>query len=126
MLSSPLGQHVLNYEPPRRFVIPAFTMFDGSNDPYMLHYNQGTKFPKLQPKYRLLVEIDKIYPPKNRLYQILAIFPHFSCFFGEISLFFPSFQKSGKKNASKEIRTHPKCLEVTPSSNQAIDCTYYI
>ena len=42
MLSSPLGQHVLNYEPPRGFVILAFTMFDGSNDPYdhILHYNQ--------------------------------------------------------------------------------------
>ena len=44
MLSSPLGQHILNYEPPRGFVMPSFTMFDGSNDPYdhMLHYNQAT------------------------------------------------------------------------------------
>ena len=43
MLSSPLGQHILDYEPPHGFVIPAFTMFDGSADPYdrMLHYNQG-------------------------------------------------------------------------------------
>ena len=43
MLSSPLGQHILNYKSPRRFVMPAFTMFDGSNDPYdhMLHYNQA-------------------------------------------------------------------------------------
>ena len=43
MLSSPLGQHILNYEPPRAFVMLAFTMFDGSNDPYdhMLHYNQA-------------------------------------------------------------------------------------
>ena len=42
MLSSPLGQHILEYEPPRGFVILAFTMFDGSVDPYdhMLHYNQ--------------------------------------------------------------------------------------
>ena len=42
MLSSPLGRHILDYEPPRRFVIPTFTMFDGSTDPYnhMLHYNQ--------------------------------------------------------------------------------------
>ena len=42
MLSSPLGQHILNYKPPRGFVMPAFTMFDGSNDPYdhMLNYNQ--------------------------------------------------------------------------------------
>ena len=43
MLSSPLGRHILDYEPPHRFVIPAFTMFDGSTDPYnhMLHYNQA-------------------------------------------------------------------------------------
>ena len=43
MLSSPLGQHILNYKPPQGFVMPAFTMFDGSNDPYdhMLHYNQA-------------------------------------------------------------------------------------
>ena len=42
MLSSPLGQHILEYEPPCGFVIPAFTMFDGLVDPYdhMLHYNQ--------------------------------------------------------------------------------------
>ena len=42
MLSSPLGQHILEYEPPRGYVILAFTMFDGSVDPYdhMLHYNQ--------------------------------------------------------------------------------------
>ena len=43
MLSSPLGQHILDYEPPRGFVIPAFATFDGSTDPYdhMLHYNQA-------------------------------------------------------------------------------------
>ena len=43
MLSLPLGQHILNYKPPRGFVMPTFTMFDGSNDPYdhMLHYNQA-------------------------------------------------------------------------------------
>ena len=43
MLFSPLGQHILNYESPRRFVIPAFTTLDGSADPYdhMLHYNQA-------------------------------------------------------------------------------------
>ena len=42
MLSSPLGQHILNYEPPRGFFMPTFVMFDGSSDPYdhMLHYNQ--------------------------------------------------------------------------------------
>ena len=43
MLSSALGQHILDYEPPRGFVIPAFAMFDDSTDPYdhMLHYNQA-------------------------------------------------------------------------------------
>ena len=43
MLSSPLGQHILDYEPPRGFVILAFSTFDGSANPYnhMLHYNQA-------------------------------------------------------------------------------------
>ena len=43
MLSSPLWQHILDYEPPRGFVILAFTTFDGLADPYdhMLHYNQA-------------------------------------------------------------------------------------
>ena len=43
MLSSPLGRHILDNEPPRRFVIPAFAMFDGSTDPYdhMLYYSQA-------------------------------------------------------------------------------------
>ena len=43
MLSSPLGQHILDYEPPRGFVIPSFAMYDGSSDPYdhMLHFNQA-------------------------------------------------------------------------------------
>ena len=43
MLSSPSGQHILDYEPPRGFVIPAFTMFNGSADPYdhILHYNKA-------------------------------------------------------------------------------------
>ena len=43
MLSSPLGQHILDYDPPHGFVIPIFTTFDGSTDPFdrMLHYNQA-------------------------------------------------------------------------------------
>ena len=43
MLSSLLGQHILDYEPPHGFSIIAFTTFDGSVDPYdyMLHYNQA-------------------------------------------------------------------------------------
>ena len=43
MLYSPLGQHILDYEPPRGFVIPPFAMYDGSSDPYdhMLQFNQA-------------------------------------------------------------------------------------
>ena len=43
MLSSPLRQHILDYEPPRGFVILDFSTFDGSTNPYdhMLHYNQA-------------------------------------------------------------------------------------
>ena len=43
MLYSPLGQHILDYEPPREFDIPAFAMFDGSANPYdhMFHYTQA-------------------------------------------------------------------------------------
>ena len=43
ILSSPLGQHILDYEPPRGFVIPTFSTFDGYTNPYdhMLHYNQA-------------------------------------------------------------------------------------
>ena len=42
MLSSPLGQHILDYEPPRRFVILPFAMYDGSSYPYdhMFYFNQ--------------------------------------------------------------------------------------
>ena len=43
MISSPVGQYILDYESPHRFIIPTFSMFDGSIDPYdhMLHYNQA-------------------------------------------------------------------------------------
>ena len=43
ILSSPLGQHILDYESPHGFVIPPFSMYDGSSDPYdhMLHFNQA-------------------------------------------------------------------------------------
>ena len=46
MLSFPLGQHILSYEPPHGFVIPTFSMYDGSSDPYdhMLHFNQAMIF----------------------------------------------------------------------------------
>ena len=35
-LSSPLGQHILDYEPPRGFVISPFAVYDGSSYPYMI------------------------------------------------------------------------------------------
>ena len=43
ILSSPLGQYILSYEPPRGFSIPPFAIYDGSSDPYdhMLHFNQA-------------------------------------------------------------------------------------
>ena len=43
MLSSLLGQYILNYEPPHGFAIPSFAICDGSSDPYnhMLHFNQA-------------------------------------------------------------------------------------
>ena len=43
MLSTPLGQHILEYNPPRSFSIPPFSMYDGSSDLYdhMFHYNQA-------------------------------------------------------------------------------------
>ena len=43
MLSTPLGQHILHYDPLRGFSIPPFAMYDGSSYPYdhMLHFNQA-------------------------------------------------------------------------------------
>ena len=43
MLSTPLRQHILDYDPPRGFSISPFAMYDGSTDPYdhMLHYDQA-------------------------------------------------------------------------------------
>ena len=43
MLPSPLGQHILSYEPPRAFVILSFSMYDGSSNLYdhMLNFNQA-------------------------------------------------------------------------------------
>ena len=43
MLLSPLGHHILSYEPPCGFSIPPFAMYDGSSNPYdhMLHFKQA-------------------------------------------------------------------------------------
>ena len=34
--------HIINYEPPRRFVVPKFTMYDRTNDSFdhMIHFKQ--------------------------------------------------------------------------------------
>ena len=43
MLSSPLSQHIHDYDPPRDFSIPPFAIYDGSSDSYdhMLHFNKA-------------------------------------------------------------------------------------
>ena len=43
MFSTPLRQHILDYNPPRGFSIPPFAMYNGSSNQYdhMLHYNQA-------------------------------------------------------------------------------------
>ena len=43
MLSTPLGQRILDYDSSYDFSIPPFAMYDGSSDPYdhMLHYSQA-------------------------------------------------------------------------------------
>ena len=43
----------------------------------------------------------------------------------DFSLFFPWLEKY-EKIAYEGFQTHPKWLEVEPSSHQAIDCTYFI
>ena len=75
MLSSPLEQHILNYESPRGFVIPSFSMFDDSTNPYdhMLHYNQTTILNSRND--RLLC---KVFPASLRG-PVLAWFHKFPC-----------------------------------------------
>ncbi|RVX04697.1 hypothetical protein CK203_024983 [Vitis vinifera] len=42
MLSTSFNPHIINYEPPRGFLVPKFTMYDGMSDPFdhLLHYPQ--------------------------------------------------------------------------------------
>ena len=74
MLSSPLGQHILDYEPPHGFVILAFTMFDGSANPYdhMLHYNQAMTLNDDNDRLSCKVFPTSLWGP------VLAWFPHYS------------------------------------------------
>ncbi|RVX22394.1 hypothetical protein CK203_012670 [Vitis vinifera] len=42
MLSMPFCSHIIHYEPPRGFLVPKFSTYDGSNDPFnhIMHYRQ--------------------------------------------------------------------------------------
>nr|CAN84034.1 hypothetical protein VITISV_016994 [Vitis vinifera] len=42
MLSTPFCSHITHYEPPRGFLIPKFSTYDGTNDPFdhIMHYRQ--------------------------------------------------------------------------------------
>nr|CAN67612.1 hypothetical protein VITISV_011155 [Vitis vinifera] len=42
MLSTPFCSHIIHYEPPRGFLVPKFSIYDGSNDPFdhIMHYRQ--------------------------------------------------------------------------------------
>ena len=40
MLSTPFYSHIIHYEPPRGFLVPKFSTYDGSSDPFdhIMHY----------------------------------------------------------------------------------------
>nr|CAN70062.1 hypothetical protein VITISV_025666 [Vitis vinifera] len=42
MLSTPSCSHIIHYEPPRGFLVPKFSTYDGSSDPFdhIMHYRQ--------------------------------------------------------------------------------------
>ena len=42
MLSTPFSPHIINYKPSRRFMVPKFTTYDGTSDPFdhIMHYRQ--------------------------------------------------------------------------------------
>lgn len=42
MLSTVFDPHIIGYEPPKGFLVPKFTMYDGTSDPFdhLLHYRQ--------------------------------------------------------------------------------------
>nr|CAN79601.1 hypothetical protein VITISV_015421 [Vitis vinifera] len=42
MLSTPFYSHIIHYEPPRGFLVPKFSIYDGTNDPFnhIMHYRQ--------------------------------------------------------------------------------------
>ena len=42
MLSTPFCSHIIHYEPPKGFLVPKFSTYDGTNDPFdhIMHYRQ--------------------------------------------------------------------------------------
>ena len=42
MLSTPFSPRVINYEPPKGFLVPKFSVYDGFSDPFdhIMHYQQ--------------------------------------------------------------------------------------
>ena len=42
ILSTPFGLHMIHYDPPRGFLVPKFSAYDGSSDPFdhIMHYRQ--------------------------------------------------------------------------------------
>nr|CAN70869.1 hypothetical protein VITISV_029059 [Vitis vinifera] len=42
MLSTPFCSHIVHYDPPRGFIVPKFSTYDGSSDPFdnIMHYRQ--------------------------------------------------------------------------------------
>ncbi|RVW35137.1 hypothetical protein CK203_085882 [Vitis vinifera] len=42
MLSTPFCSHIIHYEPPRGFLVPKFSTYDGTSDPFdhIMHYRQ--------------------------------------------------------------------------------------
>ncbi|RVW28613.1 hypothetical protein CK203_100880 [Vitis vinifera] len=42
MLSMPFNPHIINYEPLRGFMVPKFSTYDGTSDPFdhIMHYRQ--------------------------------------------------------------------------------------
>ena len=42
MLSMSFSPHIINYDPPREFMVPKFSTYDGTSDPFdhIMHYKQ--------------------------------------------------------------------------------------
>ena len=42
MLSTPFSSRIINYDPPRGFLLPKFSTYNGSSDPFdhIMHYRQ--------------------------------------------------------------------------------------